>query len=129
MAWKCPDCGFNGNKDDNPHCQSCGYAKIPQAVVLTAIEGGKKISMSLDTTIGKQLLKNLVGDDSRFVTDNQFRITKNKSLGKWLIQHEPSAKNPTFYKGAPLAGEQALEKDAVISIGPEKAKLIVSFKE
>ena len=129
MAWKCSDCGYPDIPDEVVTCPGCGYVKCPASVSLTSPATGKSMSIRINTDVGKYMLKPYVGDDYRYASDPQFRIVKQASAGQWIVQHMPGAKNPTFYNGAELPESgQALEEGGVISIGPEKAKLVVSLK-
>jgi hypothetical protein len=58
----------------------------------------------------------------------QFVLRKDSSRGGWYLEHSTAAKNPTFVNGAPAAAEATkLAPLNVVSIGPDKMRLEVSF--
>ena len=128
MNWKCPQCGLGENTDDCATCLSCGYVNIPASVILSSSSTGKRFSMSIDTVVGIYGLKPVVGDEAKYASPEQFRIKKDLSAGHWKVFHMPDAKNPTWVNGtAVTAGGEVLEEGSIITIGPELAKLKVSF--
>ena len=132
MAWKCPRCGFDKNVDDSNTCEGgCGYARIPETITLLSADTGRTAKMAIDTRVGKALLRSVLGDDSQYAAESQFRVYKDAGLGSWVIEPCDGAKNPTFLNGSALSpGEkQSLEDGAVISIGPEKARLTVQMSK
>jgi hypothetical protein len=131
MSWKCPCCGFEANTDDSRQCAGgCGYVRIPRSVALTSSATGKQITISVETTVGKYLLKSFAGEESVFASEPQFRIYKDQGLGSWAIQHLDGAKNPTFCDGASvISAPTPLHDGSVVSIGPERMKLSVRLED
>lgn len=131
MGWKCPRCGFEDNSESSRNCSGgCGYVRIPRTVTLTSAATGQRISISVDTVVGKYLLKTFAGDEHIYASEPQFKIVKDAALGCWAIEHLESAKNPTFCNGSSLAaGPTALPDGCIISLGPERMKLTVSLVE
>lgn len=128
MSWKCLECGYEPNCDSERRCCSCGHVTCPATLVLTSQEMGKALRMRINADVGRGALRAIVGDDARFATDVQFRIRKRSGEGRWVIEHNSEAKNPTCYNGKPLdAGGQELAEGGTISIGADKAVLRVSF--
>ena len=94
-----------------------------------SLVGGSGRSLDLESTIqvGRDLLAEVVGDEKRLVSAVQFRVVRGDA--GWLVAHEPQARNPTYYQGAPLgAAPVRLENGSVISIGRENCKLNVRFE-
>jgi hypothetical protein len=84
--------------------------------------------MSLDTTVGKYLLRSLVGEDAKFASEPQYKIYKDETLGSWAVQHMHGAKNPTFCNGVDIGTTpMGLEDGSIISIGSEQVKLTVQM--
>jgi hypothetical protein len=131
MTWKCPNCGFDANEDGVAECAGgCGYAKYPAMLVFYSESTSKLLQIGIDTNVGRRLLKSIVGEDAKYASDVQFRIFKSADLTAWAIQHDPSAKNATCLNRAPLGtAPQKIEDGSIISIGPEKAKLLVRMNK
>jgi hypothetical protein len=128
MAWKCPDCGFAENPDDNPLCRGCGYRKFPALLILTAAEGGKAIKIRIDTVIGKYSVQLALSGEAQYYSEEQFRVFKNRVTCKWAIEDLSKAINPTFVNGAALGPAAAdLDEGTIISVGSDKGKLVVSL--
>ncbi|MBN2584457.1 MAG: FHA domain-containing protein [Planctomycetes bacterium] len=125
MTWKCLKCGFSANVDGTAMCSGCGDVRLGR-LVLVSQETGQQIVMSIDTTVGRNLLRTFAGEDAAYASEPQFRLTRDAAAGKWTIRKADGARNPTFVNGVELADEPvALDSDSVISIGPEKVKLTV----
>ena len=129
MTWKCPNCGFDANEDENLECTGgCGYVRLAECVTLTGEATGQSVRMKLDTSVGKYLLRKAVGDDYVYAAEPQFRVYKDSALAAWAIRHDLHADNPTYLNGEPLDAEpKPLTDGAIISIGPEKAKVTVGL--
>lgn len=128
MTWKCPEDGYD-NEDTSTACGSCGYSRMARRLVLTSSATGQQKGMSISTQVGKGALLSFAGDEARYASDPQFEVIKDTGRGLWAIKHHPSATNPTFYNGTALgAEEKTLEKEGVITIGPEKMKLVVTLE-
>jgi hypothetical protein len=130
MPWKCPRCGFDANENVRPCSGGCGYIRFPSAVVLASVATGRQISMSVETVVGKYLLKSFAGEDAVYASDPQFRFYKDEIKGSWVVEHLNGAKNPTFCDGeSVVAAATPLHEGSVISIGPERMKLVVHFED
>jgi hypothetical protein len=128
MPWKCPSCGF-ANADECKECEGgCGYMPVPATLRLSAPATGKLLTIAITTTFGKTLLQSFAGDDAIYASEPQFVVRKDSSRGGWFLEHAQTAKNPTFVNGVPASEATVkLEASHVVSIGPEKMRLEVSF--
>jgi hypothetical protein len=125
MGWKCPQCGFVHDDDATLRCEACGFTRAGK-LVLVAEETSKRLSVGVDTAIGKHLLQSFAGADHVYAAEPQFLLARDLVEGGWSIAPAPGAKNPTFLNGAALAGAPApLAEGAVISIGPTRLRLRV----
>jgi hypothetical protein len=125
MAWKCPQCGFLHADDATLRCEACGFTRAGK-LVLVAEATAKRLSLGVDTPIGKHLLGTFAGDEHVYAAEPQFLLARDLVRGGWSIAPAPGAKNPTFLNGAALGTAPApLEAGAVITIGPEKLRLRV----
>lgn len=128
MPWKCPSCGFDNAEETDECAGGCGYTPIPSQLRLTSQVTGRLLAISITTMFGKNLLLSFAGDDAIYASEPQFMIRKDTVRGGWFIEHVTTAKNPTFVNGAPTGGDpRKLDATNVVSIGPEKMKLEVSF--
>ena len=124
MGWKCPHCGFM-NGDGAARCEACGFTPASR-LVLVAEETSERLSVGVDTAIGRHLLQTFAGGDHVYAAEPQFLLARDLVRGGWSIAPAPGAENPTFVNGAALGTSAApLENGAVISIGPEKLRLRV----
>lgn len=130
MPWKCPNCGYE-NADARRECQGlCGFVCIPSAVALRAAATDRRLTFSIDTAVGKYLLRSIAEEDAIYASEPQFRIYKDAALGAWALQHARDAKNPTYCDGVALNDEPAaLHEGSTVSIGPERLKLTVHLVE
>ncbi|HYH81140.1 MAG TPA: hypothetical protein VEX86_15160 [Longimicrobium sp.] len=125
MAWKCPQCGFEHPDDATLRCEACGFTRAGR-LVLVAEETTKRLSVGVDTAIGKHLLGTFAGGDHVYAAEPQFVLARDPVRGGWSIAPAPGAKNPTFLNGAALGDAPApLEQGAVITIGPTRLRLRV----
>lgn len=125
MAWKCPQCGFLHADDATVRCEACGFNRAAR-LALVAEETGKRLSVGIDTAVGKQLLQTFAGADHVYAAEPQFLLARDPARGGWSISPAPGARNPTFLNGAALGDVPTpLEAGAVITIGPEKLRLRV----
>lgn len=128
MPWKCPSCGYENAEAASECAGGCGYAPIPSHLKLRSQLTGKLLAISITTTFGKSLLLSFAGDDALYASEPQFVIRKDAGRGGWFLEHAATAKNPTFVNGTPTGGEpHKLDAMHVVSIGPEKMQLEVSF--
>jgi hypothetical protein len=131
MSWKCPCCGYEANGDDSRLCAGgCGYVRLPRIVVLTSNSTGKQITLSVETTVGKYLLRSFAGDEAVYASEPQFAIYKDTALASWAIKHLEGAKNPTFCDGVCILTAPApLHDGSVVSIGSERMKLSIRLED
>ncbi len=134
MSWKCPECGLVNERETPRICEGCGKADLG-VLTLRCEATGKKLRMSMSTDVGRTLLKSLAGEDARFASEPQFRLTKDEARGAWVVQTSATATNPTRLHGAPLTAEPApLAAGHVLSVGSrttpgsEKLRLVVCFE-
>ena len=126
MAWKCPQCGFEHADDSVRVCEACGYVRAAGRLALVAEETGKRLSVGVDTAIGRELLETFAGADHVYAADPQFLLARDPVRGGWTVAPAAGAKNPTFLNGAALSAAPApLEPGAVITIGPARLRLRV----
>ncbi|HEX9939390.1 MAG TPA: FHA domain-containing protein [Longimicrobium sp.] len=113
------------NGDEAMRCEACGFTPATK-LVLVAEETSQRLSVGVDTAIGKHLLETFAGRDHVYAAEPQFLLARDLVRGGWSIAPAPGAKNPTFVNGAALGTAPApLEQGAVITIGPEKLRLRV----
>jgi len=131
MQWKCPKCGFEANPPNSRSCGlQCGYDRIHRRVLLIASGTSRQIAMSVDTLVGKHLLRSFAGDDAVYASDPQFKIYKDAVMAGWALQHVSTAKNPTFCNGSPATDAPVLLSDGgTVSIGPERMRLTVRLED
>jgi hypothetical protein len=125
MAWKCPQCGFMHENDATLSCEACGFTRAGK-LALVSEETMKRLSVGVDTAIGKALLETFAGADHVYAADPQFLLARDLISGGWSIAPAPGARNPTFLNGAALGDAPApLPEGAVITIGPTRLRLRV----
>jgi len=125
MAWKCPQCGFMHDDPATVRCEACGFTRHGK-VVLVAEETSGRIGVSVDTPVGKTLLKSFAGSDHVYAGEPQFVLARDLVAGGWSIAPAAGAKNPTFLNGAPLGDAPApVRHGATITIGPTRLRLRV----
>ncbi len=129
LTWKCPECGHDANREGQVECTGCGYMRIPPTLILRAAPPAEgSIRMNLKTAVGRNLMRSLVGEDAKYSFEPQFHVERSTRHGGWTICHAPVATNPTYLDGRPLGREpRLLSPGSVISIGPEKSRVIVEF--
>ncbi|HOI54326.1 MAG TPA: FHA domain-containing protein [Phycisphaerae bacterium] len=128
MTWKCAKCGFSANVDGAAMCSGCGDVRLGR-LVLVSEETGQQIVMSVDTTVGRGLLRTFAGDDARYAAEPQFRVTRDVAVGKWTASPAAGTKNATCVDGVPLGDAPVpLGEGSVISIGPDKMRLAVKIE-
>ena len=126
MPWTCPQdgCQFE-NPDGEASCKVCGYRRVAPRLALVG-PSGRSVDMGVTTVVGRDLLADVVEGEQRFASAAQFRIVKDAS--GWLVQHDPSARNPTCYQGNPLGATPVpLEDGGILTVGRESCKLTVRF--
>jgi hypothetical protein len=127
MTWKCQSCGFD-NPDSSSVCQGgCGFVRLG-SLVLVAEGTGSKLTMNIDTLVGRRHLRKLDAAASRFASDPQFRLFRDNARGGWLVEHQATAVNPTLVNGVEISsGPVALGEGAILSIGAEQLKMRVQI--
>lgn len=127
MSWKCNRCGTENEELTQSCAGMCGYVRFGRLILVSLT--GKEIKLNLNSSVGKALLKKLVGDDCRFVSELQFHLKRCEENAAWLILHETSATNPTLVNGISVGEEGTkLRTGSEITIGPDKARLRVKFE-
>ena len=102
----------------------------PPAPVNLYLEGVAVLRLSIDTVVGRQLVKPL-GPDARFFADRQFRIFKSPTRG-WMIEPLPDTPNETLVNGERLTAPRVLTDGLRIAVGHaakgiEKLPLVVKL--
>lgn len=131
MLWRCPRCGFEGNATDSRTCSGgCGHVRFHRRVILTSVATNLQLAMSIDTVIGRRLLRRIGQPEEHFASEPQCRIFKDSSLGGWAVEHEPTATHPTYCNGVSIhAGPVLLHDGSVLSIGLERMRLQVRLED
>jgi len=125
MAWKCPQCGFVHEDGAVLRCEACGFVRSGR-LVLVAEATAKRLSVGVDTAIGKHLLSTFAGDDHVYAGEPQFLLARDPAAGGWTVAPAPGTRNPTFLNGAALGDAPApVAAGAVITIGPTRLRLRV----
>ncbi|HET7231531.1 MAG TPA: zinc ribbon domain-containing protein, partial [Longimicrobium sp.] len=88
MAWKCPQCGFQNADDAARQCEACGFARSGK-LVLVAEETSKRLTVGVDTAIGKHLLQTFAGGDHVYAGEPQFLLARDLVRGGWSIAPAP----------------------------------------
>jgi hypothetical protein len=83
---------------------------------LENIDGTKGIDIKINTEIGRNVIKHLVGDDYKFFSNTQFKLEKGTKWG-WFITPDSTAINSTNLNGKPITEKTALNLNDVISLG------------
>ncbi|HEX8392622.1 MAG TPA: FHA domain-containing protein [Longimicrobium sp.] len=108
------------------HCEACGFVRGGGKLVLVAEQTTQRLTIGVDTPVGKHLLQTFAGDDHVYAADPQFLVARNPAGGGWTIAPAQGVKNPTFLNGAALGDAPApLVAGSVISIGPTRLRLRV----
>ena len=132
MSWKCKKCGYDNAPTSNAAvCLSCG--RLSQSRVVLTSDSGVAIKCAIDTLVGVNLLRKANQDDAKYASQEQFKIYRDSSIHGnqtgWAILHCTSAKNPTYLDGVALNTEGIpLNAGGVITIGPTRMRLVVSFE-
>lgn len=128
MSWECERCHFDANRDDDPQCQACLRMRMPRTIILVDLASGREQRTNLATPVGRRLLQK-IADDAHYASEPQFQLLRDESAGAWLIHHNSTAVNPTYYNGRALdSNAQPIDSGGSISIGPERLQLIVRFQ-
>ena len=94
--------------------------------MLVAEATDRRLTVGVDTAIGKLLLQTFAGDDHVYAAEPQFLLTRDPGTGGWKIAPAAGAKNPTYLNGDVLGDAPVpLTPGAVISIGPTRLRLRV----
>src|SRR5665213_142793 len=123
MSRKCPVCGFENTLSDSRACQGgCGHTDFGTLVLISEATG-QRTTMSIETRVGRGLLRSFAGEDAKYASEEQFVVYMDGVLGCWAIRATSTAKNPTFVDGAPIGDKAALANGTRISIGKDRMKL------
>jgi len=119
----CPKCG-HGPWDLSVRCSVCGYFE-PGALRICGEKGTRDFRLA--GPVGRPLLQQMVGEDSRFADHHQFTLLRDPDRG-WLIEAVPT-RNPTQLQGRelPPGVPQALATGDVLTIGGSKARMTVEL--
>jgi hypothetical protein len=110
----CRHCG-SGVESTAIACVVCNHSLV-RAVRLEGSVGSLEAAIATD--VGAAILKRVIGDDARYATMTQFRITRGPD-GAWMVEQSPGAKNPTFVNGTavPHAGHRLADGDQISLAG------------
>lgn len=124
---KCPACGYV-RPEHSRACDVCGHLEFG-TLALVSRATGAEITFVVDCPVGQALLLGVVGVDSAYASNPQFRVRRSVECRSWMIEHSSSARNPTWLNGAALDGAvRPLAPGDCVSIGPERLLLEVSIR-
>lgn len=127
MNLHCTECG-HPNVLPLSACVACGFLRAPAVLELRGSASDKPLSIRTAMTLGLRALKQLVGEDARFLSEPQFAIGKSAG-GGWTIAAISDVKNPTIFNGSPLSTVAVeITEGGVISLPKEKCRIEVSFR-
>jgi len=124
MAWKCPSCGVVNETDASRRCESCGHVRTG-TLALVSEQTSQRLTVTVDTPVGKRLLRGVAGEDHVYASEPQFLLSRDLAEGGWKVSPAEGTVNPTFLNGAELTAPSPLEHGAVLSVGPERLRLRV----
>ncbi len=79
-------------------------------------DGGQTVPVSISTTLGRSHFKAWGTDFERFMSAEQFLLTRQPA-GGWTIEHCSSAQNATTVDGVTLAGRMQVRHGMVVALG------------
>lgn len=126
-AATCPECGVPADADSRV-CGACGHVRFG-TLVLRSDETRKELRFSVPAEVGQRLLRTVLAEESRYASEPQFSLRKDRAVGGWVLEQARGARNPTFVDGAPVDAPREIDSGAVISIGPERLRLTVEVVE
>ena len=86
-------------------------------LVLESVDNpGQKLSMGINTKVGKRLCKSL-GEDSKFLDDEQMEVIKTDS--GWQVSPNVSAANETLLNSKAVTEPQDLKEGDILAVGRE----------
>lgn len=100
----------------------------PSRVALTAAASGKTMTISIETMVGKGVLRPLGDPDYIYASEPQFHILRDPASGEWVVVHDGAAKNPTCVNGKALSAKSPLKNGDYVSVGPTKLRLNVAIE-
>ncbi len=106
MAWKCPQCGFVHEDGAVLRCEACGFTRSGR-LVLVAEATAKRLSVGVDTAIGKHLLQTSRAPTTCTPAEPAVPPRARPGEGGWTVAPAPGTKNPTFLNGAALGDAPA----------------------
>ena len=95
MGWICPKDGKT-NADDVNVCPVCGATR-PSRVALVGAFG--KIEVCIKTIVGATLLTNVVGDESKYCANPQYRLECDADNFWRVVPMDETAANMTVVNG------------------------------
>ena len=109
--------GLNGKFKTTPKPESKPESKpISKKHIEFVSSDGKKFIAKAAFIYGRSHLKDLGPDFERFISEKQFKLTKDES-GNWSIEHCDEAKNITNINNEPLLKPRSLVTGMSFSIG------------
>jgi hypothetical protein len=131
MEWKCTVCGIENSFTTRRCVGGCGFSFIQARLVLTETESKKQLKMHVTTDVGYLLIKTIAENKSNTVSEFQFKIIKNETLGGWFVCHFPSALNQTLLNGVTILSSDPVPviSGDVLSIGRGSLKLFVTLED
>ena len=115
------------------HVFSCDLFKETKPVSKKHIEfvssDGKKFIAKAAFIYGRSHLKDLGSDFEKFISEKQFKLTKDDS-GNWSIEHCVEAKNITNINNEPLLKPRSVVTGMSFSIGKTgKCNLLITLAD
>ena len=101
MGWVCSKDGKT-NADDVNVCPVCGATR-PSRVALVGADG--KIEVCIKTLVGASLLAEIVGEESRYCANPQYRLECDADNFWRVIPMDATAANMTVVNGAAVPPE------------------------
>lgn len=89
---------------------------LPPAALVISGGPGQTLSISISSTLGRSHFKAWGADFERFMSAEQFLLTR-QSDGGWTIEHCSSAQNATTVEGEPLSGKKEVTNGIVVALG------------
>ncbi len=88
MAWKCPQCGFVHEDEAVLRCEACGHTRAGR-LALVSEETAQRLSVGVDTAVGKHLLQTFAGADHVYAGEPQFLLARDPLQGGWTVAPAP----------------------------------------
>ena len=92
-------------------------SRVPSSAPLVISgDAGQTVPVSISTTLGRSHFKAWGTDFERFMSAEQFLLTRQPA-GGWTIEHGPSAQNATTVDGVALTGRIQVRHGMVVALG------------